>query len=103
MGIPASERIGVRYVRSQPISVSPTSIIAVLVAYLAWKAVGRRRKGGFKFDITDITDYIPMKMSILRPGEPGRPWKVRFKDIAGMKEAKLEVVEFVDYLQKPSK
>ena len=60
-------------------------------------------KGGFKFDITDITDYIPMKLTILRPGETILPWKVRFKDIAGMTEAKREVVEFVDYLQKPSK
>ena len=63
----------------------------------------RRAKGGFKFDITDISEYIPMKLTILRPGERNLPWRVRFRDIAGMSEAKREVIEFVDYLQKPSK
>ena len=63
----------------------------------------RRAKGGFKFDITDISEYVPMEMTLVKRGEHKLPWRVRFRDIAGMTEAKREVIEFVDYLEKPSK
>ncbi|GJQ15950.1 hypothetical protein GpartN1_g7741.t1 [Galdieria partita] len=41
--------------------------------------------------------------TVIRPGDRGKTPKVTFNDVAGLDEAKVEIMEFVDFLKKPEK
>eukprot|EP00871_Galdieria_phlegrea_P002300 jgi/Galph1/3070/GphlegSOOS_G1751.1 len=41
--------------------------------------------------------------TVIRPGDKGKTPKVNFSDVAGLDEAKVEIMEFVDFLKKPEK
>lgn len=41
--------------------------------------------------------------TVIRPGDRGKTPKVTFRDVAGLDEAKVEIMEFVDFLKKPDK
>ena len=64
--------------------------------YLLFKG----RKGGSAFPLDFLSQMKRAKFTLVDP-LTGSGKGVRFKDVAGLQEAKVEVMELVDYLKRP--
>ncbi|KAG8991552.1 AAA ATPase afg3 [Tulasnella sp. JGI-2019a] len=100
LGIPSSQRIPVAY--KEEISAlntllhfAPTILIAGLLLYMSRRASGAGGGGsGGIFSIGKSRAKMFNKETDV---------KVKFDDVAGMDEAKQEIMEFVNFLKNPSK
>ncbi|KJH43971.1 ATP-dependent metallopeptidase HflB [Dictyocaulus viviparus] len=103
VGLPPEHWIPIQYRRMETLSQWLTLIFisALLIgSYVLFK----KFKGSFNF--SDVMSNITKgKYTVIDPhsSEGKKQLKIKFKDVAGCSEAKLEISEFVDYLRNPNK
>lgn len=99
LGIPSSQRIPVAYVDEVPwfataLSFGPTLLLIGSVFYFSRRAGG----GG-----SGQNGLFGIGKSRARRFNQETDVKIRFADVAGMDEAKLEIMEFVAFLKEPER
>lgn len=104
MGVSKARRLPVSYERSGagPIATVvqylPT-VLTVYIVYALWRASAGMRGGG----AGGAQNIFSVGKSKAKLYNAETSVKVRFRDVAGMDEAKEEIVEFVQFLNEPKK
>lgn len=101
LGVKPSDRIAVGYTDEGSwvagvMSLAPTLLFLGFLVYIGRRAVQRSGGGG----VGGVFGVGKTKAQLYNPNTDV---KVRFNDVAGMNEAKTEIMEFVQFLKTPEK
>ncbi len=126
MGIPSASFVPVKWVNEKyqkhgSIEFYLEIFVSIIAARLLWRRakINHLKKTGFKNKNSESSssessskskfgynNFFNIKNSIAKEygaGADGEKSEVKFKDVAGMEQAKKEIVEFVDFLKHPEK
>ncbi|KAL8292263.1 hypothetical protein RQP46_001729 [Phenoliferia psychrophenolica] len=108
LGIPTNERVPVAYHDEIPflqtlISFAPTLLLGGLLFYISKRAAGSMMGGGGGAGGGGPGGIFGVGKSKAKMFNQETDIKVKFADVAGMDEAKEEIMEFVKFLKEPQK
>ncbi|KKK12927.1 putative mitochondrial inner membrane AAA protease Yta12 [Aspergillus ochraceoroseus] len=99
LGIPSSERIPVSYIEEVPWAATILSFGPTLLLMGSFLWLSRRATGG----AGGQNGIFGIGKSRARRFNQETDIKIKFSDVAGMDEAKVEIMEFVSFLKHPEK
>ncbi|XP_071823950.1 mitochondrial inner membrane m-AAA protease component paraplegin-like isoform X3 [Apostichopus japonicus] len=96
LGISAIDRLQINYKHASSDGFTGIIGTVLILGFLMYIIRSAMRGGG----MNALSQFTKAKFTVV---EEGGSKGVSFKDVAGLQQAKIEVMEFVDYLKKPEK
>ena len=103
LGIPPGSGVSIAYERKSEGLARTISMLIALGIFAAIVMLFRNVGSQFRGGLNPFTKLRRAEFTLVDPQLKNMGKGVKFSDVAGMREAKVEVQEFIDYLKNPEK